>query len=229
MLVLFDIDLTLLDARNAGRGCVASAAQAVFGASGSIDGVDFVGRLDPLIFADVCVASGAEHTPEHAARLRELYAAALTDALLHTPPFALPGGLDLVAAVHHDTRLTSGVLTGNFPETGTAKLRAAGYDPAMFAVTAWGDDAPGDPPHRSALLAIALTRAAGLGCTIDPAEVVIIGDTPHDVACARDNGCRVIAVATGRTSRDELVATGAHLVLDDLTSTPEIMAWITNG
>jgi phosphoglycolate phosphatase-like HAD superfamily hydrolase len=58
---------------------------------------------------------------------------------------------------------------------------------------------------------------------------VLIGDTPNDVAAARESGARVIAVATGRSSTEELAAAGADVVLEDLTQTEQLQSAINRG
>jgi phosphoglycolate phosphatase-like HAD superfamily hydrolase len=64
------------------------------------------------------------------------------------------------------------------------------------------------------------------GRPVEPHEVVVIGDTPHDIACARAHGCRCLAVATGTFTRDELAEHEADLLVDDLTGTEAILDWI---
>jgi phosphoglycolate phosphatase-like HAD superfamily hydrolase len=64
------------------------------------------------------------------------------------------------------------------------------------------------------------------GRTIDPSRAVIIGDTPHDVSCARAHGLRSLAVATGVFSVDQLGATGADRVVPSLADTTDILTWL---
>ena len=136
---------------------------------------------------------------------------------------ALPGTRDLVAAVVDHHHPTPGLLTGNYPETGTAKIAAAGFDPDSFLVHAWGVD--GDT--RRDLPRVAMARyGVRFGQDLDPAEVVVIGDTPKDVDCAHHNGCRAMAVTTGRFSRVELEAAGADVVFEDLADTVAILTWL---
>lgn len=64
------------------------------------------------------------------------------------------------------------------------------------------------------------------GVHLDPQSVVIIGDTIHDVRCAKDTGCRALAVATGHHDADTLREAGADLVVDDLTDTTMLLNWM---
>jgi phosphoglycolate phosphatase-like HAD superfamily hydrolase len=65
-----------------------------------------------------------------------------------------------------------------------------------------------------------------VGRPVEPHEVVVIGDTPHDIDCARTQGCRCIAVATGTYSREALAEHDPDLLVDDLTDTGAIVDWI---
>ena len=101
-----------------------------------------------------------------------------------------------------------------------AAVAAAGIDPELFRVQVFGDDAP----DRTAMIALALERhGIASGCSVDPADVVVIGDTPRDVQCARENGCRSLAVATGGCSEDELCLAGADVTVPDLRDPAPLM------
>ncbi len=64
------------------------------------------------------------------------------------------------------------------------------------------------------------------GRAIEPRDVVVIGDTPHDVDCARAHGCRSLAVATGTFSREMLSQCEPDLVVEDLSDTESVLGWI---
>ncbi|MHC4828401.1 MAG: HAD hydrolase-like protein, partial [Planctomycetota bacterium] len=135
----------------------------------------------------------------------------------------LPGVRELLDGLGAIDGVTLGLLTGNYPETGRLKIQAAGLDPDLFAVAAWGSDGQ----SRSDLPALAMTLyRQRMGRPVDPQNVVVVGDTPHDVACARAHGCRCLAVATGTYSREKLAGCEPDLLLDDLTETDAILDWI---
>jgi len=229
VLVLFDIDQTLVDTQGAGVGALRDAALEVFGKAFTSDGVSFAGRIDPLILAELLRANGVEPSEANAAALRHAYAQRLENAL-EGRCLSLPGTHELVDALERIERLTLGVLTGNYAETGRVKLRAAGLDPDRFVVQAWGGDSPHWPPAREHLPHVAMARyREAIGESVKPALVTIIGDTPHDVACALSAGCRALGVATGFSSAGDLREAGAHLVVKDLSATEEIMRWLLNG
>lgn len=227
MLILFDIDATLITTRGAGIRAMVDAGKQLHGLAFSAEGVDFAGRLDPLILADLLAANGVEPTTEALAAMRRGYAEALAVRLSDgESSHPLPGVVALVARVSAMAdRLTTGLLTGNFAETGSMKLQAAGLDPEAFSIRVWGDDSPHDPPARDHLPGVAIERVSGVwGRRARGDEVVVIGDTPHDIACARAHGCRVLAVATGKFGREELAH--ADETLDDLGDVEAVMEWL---
>lgn len=229
MLILFDIDATLLHTHGAGRGAITDAGLDLFGAGFDTTSVRFDGSLDALIFDQVLTANGLEATPAHREDLRALYREKLITHLgAPDESRALPGVFALLERLEAAEGLTLGLLTGNFPETGAVKLRASGLDPDRFVVQTWGDDSPHDPPDRAHLPPVAMERyRERLGRPIEPQEVVVIGDTVHDVRCASTNDCRSLAVATGYSAWDDLVASEADRVVHDLSDTDDIVAWIT--
>jgi phosphoglycolate phosphatase-like HAD superfamily hydrolase len=224
MLVLFDIDGTLLLSRGASLRNYRIAAAELFGRELHADGMRTAGGLDPLIWRALCGVNGigAEEAEARHAAFRAAYARHLGRELsAGGVAYALPGVPALLDALAARADVTLGLLTGNYPETGRLKLEAAGLPSARFPVAAWGVDGG----HRRDLVPVALTRCEQvIGRAPPPEEVVIIGDTPHDVDCALAHGCRALGVATGGSDADELHAAGAHHVLSDLSDTPAVLA-----
>lgn len=217
MLILFDIDGTLLTSMRAGVEAMTSAGRACVHGDFTLEGMDVAGRLDSHIMGEALAAVGAG--AHHLTSLVETYAAHL-DALLSASDraAALPGVHALLEAIEARPQWTLGLLTGNIAPTGRIKLRHAGIDPDRFKVQVWGDEGP----TRNCLPQIALRRCADSS----PQTTVIIGDTHHDIACARAHGCRVIAVATGPLGRDDLACGQPDLLLDDLLDTGTVVAWL---
>ena len=226
MLVLFDIDGTLLLSQHAGVNGMHDATRALYGEKFTFDGVEVAGRIDPQIWHDLALANGIDDPAAHHDRFRACYAEHLARRLeKNNTVEVLPGVAPLLEELGVIDGLTLGLLTGNYPETGRLKIEAAGLDPEIFEVAAWGCDGR----TRHDLPAVAIDRhATNSGIRLAPDQVVIIGDTPHDVACARAHGCWVLAVATGPTPRETLAASEPDLMVDDLSTTPEIVSWILN-
>jgi phosphoglycolate phosphatase len=227
VLILFDIDMTLLSTDGAGADALADAGRALHGDHFRTDTIEYHGRIDPLILEDLLRVNGVEPTPDAATALRAGYAERLPERLAGRSR-ALPGVHELLDLLAEEASLTLGVLTGNFAETGRLKLEASGLDPERFEVCVWGDDSPHTPPAREHLPPVALDRYAGLDRgPARPERAVIIGDTVHDVACARATGLRSLGVATGSTPERHLQDAGATRVVPDLTRTEEIARWLT--
>jgi len=226
VLVLFDIDCTLLNADGAGMASLVEAGQVLYGDTFTADGVEFAGRLDPLIVRDLLVANGQVVAREAEQAMRRGYREALSRRLSEAGAARpLPGAVALAAELRRTPGVTVGLLTGNFPETGAIKLRAAGIDPEVFELAAWGDSSPHDPPAREHLAPVAIAAHERLkGARLGAEQVIVIGDTPHDVACARASGCRALAVATGRYTCADLAA--ADLAVEDLGDMGEMLRWI---
>ncbi len=224
-LVLFDIDATLLKTDGAGVAAMGDAGRELFGSGFTTAGIDFAGRLDVLLFRELFVRNGVEPTPAAAAQLRRTYVDHLRLRLsASTTARALPGAAELVDALRGSGSHELGILTGNFQESGSMKLTRCGLDPSWFPIGAWGDDSPHDPPDRAHLPPVAMRRyRERFGWEVDPSHVTIIGDTPHDVRCARVNGCRCIAVATGAFGAPELATIGADWVVQDLRDTAHLL------
>lgn len=226
MLILFDIDGTLLLTNRAGLTAMKAATSELYGDEITFKGVDFAGRLDPLIWAAVVEPHDIDAEAEHD-RFRAEYARQLRKAFDETATSnLLPGVRELVEALDAREDITLGLLTGNYPETGEMKIAAAGMDPGLFPIAAWGCDGQ----QRRDLTPVAMQRyEEKYGQAIAYDRVLVIGDTIHDVECATAYGCRSLAVATGPIySIQQLQDTGADLVVEDLSDTKRILTWITN-
>jgi len=233
-LVLFDIDMTLVSTGGLGVRAMREAGRDLFARDLDDEGVHTAGRLDPLIMIDMLRLAGVDPSRPTIDAWRRAYARRL-GALVEEAAAngggvqALPGALALIDHLEHahEGALTLGLLTGNFQETGTIKLTAAGFRMDPFRVRVWGDESPHDPPARDHLPALGLQRHADLlGRPPDPSRVTIIGDTIHDIACARAHDCRSIGVTTGGHDRPTLEQAGANLVVDSLEDAEALAAWI---
>ena len=234
MILFFDIDGTLLSTTGCGMAAMQEAGKRCFGAGFTLEGVSVAGRLDPLILADAFAQSGVELTEANLARIREEYARCLATKLdaAHEAA-ALPGVYDLLkelAPAASSGEIVLALLTGNFEETARMKLERCGIDPDQFAFGVYGDHAETKPPRREDLVPVGVRRAMEVaGRPFASEHIVIIGDTPHDVSCAKEHGGRCLAVATGRSSEQELAAAGADWTQPNLLATREIVRWLVTA
>jgi phosphoglycolate phosphatase-like HAD superfamily hydrolase len=215
-LILFDIDGTLLVTGGAGFRAMARAGRELYAREIDWDSIDPSGGLDPLIFTEATRRSGIEPTAEEHTAFQELYVRLLPEELARHPERLrlMPGIPELLDGLRRQGDILLGLLTGNFERTARLKIEAAGLLWDAFAVGAFGDEAP----TRPELVPVARARVEErYGRPVPPENLVIVGDTPKDVECARENGCRVLAVATGRHSVEELRAAGADRAVEELT------------
>jgi phosphoglycolate phosphatase len=224
-LVLWDIDHTLIETRGVGGEVYTEAFRKVTGHDLKTM-PELAGRTEPVIFRDALKANGITASgdlyPEFAAEQARGYVDHLDD--LRRRGRALPGAAKALRELSQREDVTQSVLTGNTRPSAEIKLRAFDLDEYLdFDIGAFGTD----DDIRANLVAIARQRAEeGHGHTFDNGRTVLIGDTPNDVAAAHESAARIIAVATGRDTADELTAAGADTVLDDLADTRAVLAAI---
>ncbi len=226
-LVLFDIDGTLLLTAGAGRRAITRALTELVGDATAFEQVRFDGKTDPQIVAELLVAAGDPdpENPERIAQVCHRYTELLEVELGHpqTRVSVMPGVHPLLDRLEDEPDVVLGLLTGNLVRGAALKLGAAGLAPDRFRVGAYGSDSG----RRPDLPAIAAARAEGLmGRVPSGHEVVIIGDTPADVACGAGINARALAVATGAYSVDELRGCGPHAVFADLRDTDRVLTAI---
>ena len=211
-LLLWDIDGTLLASGGAGLRALEVALKQVFGIDGSVLDLDWAGRTDRFIIAQVFEKYGIGATEEAFNRLVDGYADALPAELARSAS-VLPGVLELLQAADARADIIQGLLTGNLRRGAQIKLGHHGlWD--FFAFGAFADDSP----VRNELGPHAVRRAAEHANHLFQADRVwIIGDTPHDIACGRAIGANTLALPTGHHSADELAAHQPTAMLRDLT------------
>ena len=226
LLVLWDVDQTLIEVGGATRAAYAAAFATAVGRP--LDQPwQFNGRTELAAVAHVLAAHGVEPTPEITDAFIALIVEELHDraAQIRRQGRLLPGALDALRAVAEQPGVHQSVLTGNLYPLAVLKLsifEIAGY--LDLRIGAFG----GDDVDRLALPPHAWERAARhLGHAFGGADTVIVGDTVLDVATGRNAGAQVVAVATGPATGAELAAAGADVVFDDLRDTAAVLAAIT--
>ncbi len=224
-LILFDIDGTLVWGGPA-KDAFQTAMIETFGTAGDVSGVSFAGKTDPQIARELLSGVGLEEGRIDAGfdELWDRYLGYLESKLAERPMRILPGVQALLDSLSVLEQVGLGLLTGNIERGARLKLGSAGLW-GHFDIGSYGSD----HEERDELPAIAFGRASEFwGGPVDPRTSVVVGDTPRDVACGRKGGARTLAVATGRYGAADLEAAGADHVLDDLSSTDEILSWLTS-
>jgi phosphoglycolate phosphatase-like HAD superfamily hydrolase len=217
--VLFDIDGTLITCGGAGRQAVKAAFLEIAGRDDVCD-FPFDGGTDRGIARRGLMSAGLEPTEEAIDALLACYLRHLPGAIERSVRYAvMPGVHALLDALRDHEGLAIGLGTGNVEEGAFAKLRRGQLD-AHFAFGGFGCD----HEERPRLLDAGASRgAARLEVAREACRVVIVGDTPKDVAAAHAIGAECVAVATGSHGRRELEQAGARIVLEDLRA-PEALA-----
>ncbi len=223
-LVLFDIDGTLLVCGPQVRPLFASALVEVFGTAGEVDSFDFTGRTDPGIVLDLITGAGLPEAVvrERLPRMRSLYTERLDRALDRRGMVLLPGVEEILERLAGRGDVVTALLTGNWEPGAKAKLSRFDLD-RYFAFGAFGCDGV----DRSELPPVALDRAErATGRRFRPEDVLIVGDSVHDISCAHAHGIPCLAVGTGRTPEAVLQAAGAEWVIGDLRQAARAVPWL---
>jgi len=223
-LVLFDIDGTLLLTAGAGRRAIVAAISEAVGLRAALDDVRFDGKTDPQIVAELLEAAGdrGPHAGDRVEALCRRYVTLLALELQRptSQTTIMPGVLPLLERLEAEQGVVLGLLTGNLADGAALKLRSGGLDPRRFRVGAYGSDAA----HRPDLPPIAARRAEPFfGRIPSGSEVVIIGDTPADIACGECISARAVAVATGAYSVTDLAACRPHAAFETLSDTERVL------
>ena len=216
---LFDIDGTLLLTEGAAREAFASAVQDFFGVEDDLRDIAFAGRVEPLILADILAKHRLAMADGDEARFWNGVFDRMRRLLAPARGRLLPGVLPLLDALAREPAWILGLLTGNMTEMARIKLGHFGIA-GRFAFGAYGEQAP----DRNALARAAVARI-GREHGIAPGRCIVVGDTEHDIACARAAGARAVAVATGGSRREVLAAHAPDLLLDDLRDAPALIDW----
>jgi phosphoglycolate phosphatase-like HAD superfamily hydrolase len=212
-LVLFDIDGTLVRTGGAGMRAFARACELEFQVRNGMEHLSFAGRTDPSILREFFTHNGIDPCPANFTRFYDCYVFLLEQILQERPGRVLPGVSKLLMELKSLSQPPLlGLLTGNILLGAQIKLRHYGLW-ERFETGAFGDD----HEDRNEIAHTALERGRQLlRPLLSGDEVVVIGDTPRDVACGRHIGARVLAVATGPHGVSELQTHRPTWVVENL-------------
>jgi phosphoglycolate phosphatase len=221
-LLMWDIDQTLCETRPLGGQAMLAALRALTGDGSYPHSPDLAGRTDRYTCALLLAQQGITDPEPYFEKFFALIEAEFL-ARAHLLPGttgALPGAASVLAALAARPHITQTVCTGNIPAVARAKVGAFGLaDHLDFEIGGYGTD----DQVRATLVRRCRERAeAKYGRPF--ADVLVIGDTPHDIEAALVNGVTAIGVATGRSTAADLRAAGAHAVLDSLVDLDAALA-----
>lgn len=239
----FDIDGTLILTGGAGQAAFAEAFVEDFGIEKWNGRVRFSGRSDRAIVADLFAEHGIANSDGNWSRFVAGYLGRLPQSLAESDGQILPGVVPLLKTLASREDVALGVLTGNMHAGAAHKLAHYNLD-HFFEFGGYGDALL----DRDEIAAVALTAAkeyleaaangkvgvAGAGSpALPPADfvdvsLVVIGDTEHDVRCARAIKATAVAVATGFTDRPTLIASEPDLLLDDLSDLTPLLELLSS-
>jgi phosphoglycolate phosphatase-like HAD superfamily hydrolase len=226
-LVLFDIDGTLLWPDGAGRAAMKIGMQQVYGTSGPIEEYKFLGHTErETVFTLLREAGLSEADIEAGWKILPAAMASALEESIRERRHNIrpcPGAHELVRALAQRSDVLLGLITGNFKETAILKLNAAGFNPVVFAVAAYGHISA----NRSDLPPVAVEQARTLtGKTYSGSQIVIIGDTPSDILCGRGVNARSLVVLTGWVTREALEEHHPDATFEDLSDTEFVVRTI---
>jgi len=220
--VLFDIDGTLIHAKGAGKLGACRALMSAFGVEPNSGDTGFAGRTDRGIIQDLFSIHAIENSDDNWNRFQEHYMQHLPETLRETEGGILPGVVRLLGELSKLSDIAVGLLTGNTGRAANVKLDHFKIR-EHFGFGGFGDH----HPNRNDVARLAMDAATNfVGHDLDPNQVVVIGDTPNDVTCARSIDARAIAVMTGGFSQKELSESQPDALLSDLSDTETVLKLI---
>lgn len=226
ILVLFDIDGTLMHTNGVSKRLFCQGLSEIFGTSVSWGNYSYRGQPDRQVALDLLARSGRTGE-EVVARLPAAFER--IGELWQTHPVGqdievFAGVREVIDELSAVPNFALGQLTANVRAAAHGKLAAAAIDRSHFPEGGYGEDAT----MRNDLLPVAVNRCGNLyDRPFSMAETVVVGDSPADIVCARHSGARVVSVATGRTNAQDLATYQPDLLIDDMgTGREAILAFL---
>ena len=218
-LLLFDIDGTLVNTGGAGVRSLKATVRQRFGVEDDLEDIEIAGKTDRAIMRDILRKFHVDPTDANIVSFAQEYLHGLPLWLSRKRGRVLPGIQRLLERLNTQPHIVLGLLTGNLEEGARLKLQHYGLW-HFFEFGAFADD----HHDRNELGAFARERAQTKhGHEFGAADIDVIGDTHHDIACGKAFGARTIAVATGSWSRERLDSCTPDFLFDDLSNTEAVM------
>ncbi|MEM6363874.1 MAG: HAD family hydrolase [Planctomycetota bacterium] len=221
--LLFDIDGTLLTTAGGGNRAFARALECEFGVPAADVAISFSGRTDRSLLGELLQRNNLPFTDTECGRLRRAYLRHFEQELGRTGGTVLPGVAALFSRLAGHDEINLAVMTGNFPESATRKLEHFNLRSHVQWIV--GGDLDEDRDDMARRAALQIERRHG---TEGLADMIVIGDTPADIQCGHAIGARVLAVATGTHTIDQLAKHDPWQIADDLSDTGRIVELLTS-
>ncbi len=228
-LVLFDIDETMISSDGAGRRALSRALSQRHGLPEELTKINMSGKTDPQILSEIFAASSltleGEALQKEIQHVIEIYLEFLDEEIPASKYYIVHTGVPaLLDRLTVEPNAYLGLLTGNVERGARKKLKQFDLN-KYFDIGAYGSDSA----SRLDLPAVAVGRALDhFGESFSPQEVVIVGDSVNDIACAHHFGATALIANTGRTTWEELEAHKPRYLFKDLANIDEVMAAIFN-
>ncbi len=218
--LLFDIDGTLIDPRSTGKEAFFQGIRECTGIEPSSK-ISFAGKTDYMIINEIFPDGLSQNQQKE---IYQSYLRLLPEYFTQKNGVSLLPGVTLLLKELSNMEIPMGLVTGNMEEGAWTKLEYFGIG-KYFYFGSFGDRAQ----NRNELACNALVKAKMiLGRTINPDQVILIGDTPADITSALYCGYKSVAVSTGKYSSDELIQYNPDILLDDLNSSEVLLNYIEN-
>jgi phosphoglycolate phosphatase len=212
VVVLFDVDETLVHTGGAGARSWNAAFEKLYDQPADIGTHTSAGETDPQVARETFRGVlGREPAADELDRLYAQYLLHLAEDIWTSKQYAVLPGAEQILARLTDAGVVLGIVSGAMEGAARTKLMPANLN-RFFIFGAYGSDSP----DRPELTRLAIDKASRLHDHLTPGEVFVVGDTPLDIAAARAAGAVPVGVATGKYSVDELVAAGGVHVLASL-------------
>ncbi|MEP6937054.1 MAG: HAD family hydrolase [Chthoniobacterales bacterium] len=219
-LLLWDIDATLITTGGAGDKALKRVVEVRFGVRDDLHDIEIAGRTDTGIIASILRKYRGTPSEVNVLSFLEEYLSGLAELLPKLQGHVMPGVQELLTRMKDRPDRVLALLTGNVERGAKLKLQHYGLW-EFFEFGAFADD----HQDRNELGAFACRRAEEKhGSAFTGADIDVIGDTGHDIACGKAFGARTIAVATGSWSREQLAECGPDFLFGDLANVDDVMA-----
>jgi len=215
VVVLFDVDETLVHTGGAGARSWSAAFEKIYGVPADIGKHTSAGETDPQVARETFIGvMGREPTDDELDRLYAQYLLHLADDILVAPEYRVLPGAEQTLRALGEAGVMLAVVSGAMEGAARTKLVPANLN-RFFIFGTYGSDSP----DRAELTRLGIEKATRLHRGLTPSQVFVVGDTPRDIEAAQAAGAVSVGVATGHYSVDELTSAGGDHVLSSLEET----------